>query len=271
MAFQEAGLNTIELITAAIGLITAVVEFFKRAAEAGPAPRKTIIRFSIVVVSFLVILGAVLYSWHSDRFLNASLENHDPLVFRKLTSETYRVARIFPNRSVLGDEGNLGDVLDGAKQTFDFQATSANETLKDYAPAIKNALHRGVIVRLLLFDTSDDKTCEAFASSFGQDCAALRNMLKDSLNRLRTIHKDEPNKRLDVRLYKEVPLKGLWIKDATVPKDFVVQVEFHDREDSQRASFRIGRLGDIDGGYAGYLEGQFNSTWALASVVDLSK
>jgi hypothetical protein len=148
---------------------------------------------------------------------------------------------------------------------------SATLILREYAPAIKNALHRGVIMRFLLFDTSDEKNCGVLAYSLNRDCNALQNLLKDSLAKLRDIRRQEPNGRLDVKLFKEVPFKSLWIKDATMPAESVVQVQFHDPDESQRPSFRIGRLDD--GGFAGYLEGQFDGTWksTSSSVVDLSK
>lgn len=272
MLVQESFLSLIALVTAAIGLITAVVEFKTKTRDAVPSARRNIIPFAIVALSFLIIFGVVFYSWRSDRFLNASLENHDPLVFHNLTRETYRVARFFPERTARQDEGNFGDVLKGVKRTLDVQSITATEILNDYPPAIKAALHGGLAIRFLLFDTKDEKNCEVLASSFkNTTCDKLRNMLEDSLQKLRAIHKDDPNGRLDVKLYKDVPLKTFWIKDGSVPSETVVQVQVFDPDKSRRASFRLGRLDDGD--YARYLESQFNETWGLASssVVELSQ
>lgn len=74
--------------------------------------------------------------------------------------------------------------------------------MKEYQQAIEKTLHRGVVMRFLLFDTGDERTCGVLASSLNQECKALQNKLEDSLKRLREIYKDEPKGRLEVKLYK---------------------------------------------------------------------
>lgn len=117
MLDQESSLNTTGLVAAAIGLAAALVGLCRELAitkktEAEPKGRGTIIWFAIVILSFAIISVVLLYSWRSDRLLNASLESHDPLVFRNLTRERYRVSRFFPSRSILHDESNFSHVLD---------------------------------------------------------------------------------------------------------------------------------------------------------------
>jgi hypothetical protein len=270
MLIEESNLRGIELVTAAVGLITALLEFVAKRREGAPTGRRTIILSAIVVLSLIIVSGIALYAWRSDRVLNASLESHDPFVFHNLTRKTYRVARFFPERGALQNEGNFADVLDGIK-TLDVQSTSAHEIIRDYKAEIENALHQGAEMRFLLFDTSTKETCESLASSLNQGCEKLQKRLEESLKRLSDIYKDESRGkgRLDVKLYKAVPLKSFWIKNASTAGESVVQVEFHDREESQRASFRIGRLDD--GAYLGSLERQFNATWDSSSAVNLSK
>lgn len=246
MPGTESILKLLEFATALVGLVTGCVELYKTGrpdTDAAAAARKRRVRVVILTLSFVLILGITGYTAFSKYFLYTSLELHDPAVFHAGPHD-YRVARVFPDRTKLRDEGGFEAILIDTKNDFEIDTISAHELLGNYSQAIENTLARGVEMRFLLFDASDAnrENCKSYAASTNQNCASLKQNLKDSLNALRKIHTAVPNGRLEVKLCPTVSLKSFWIKDRSAPDDSVVQVEFHDVKADRRASFRVGRL-----------------------------
>jgi hypothetical protein len=267
-------LKLTELLTAVVGLGTAIVGLF-HAGQASVSPafgelpaglqaelvrrrQRATVRLTIVLVCFLVIFGVVLYSWNSDYLLFASLQAHDPLIFRG--QSTYPVARVYPDRGTLLSDGKINEVIDGTKKTFDMQATNARDFLTNHSNTLVSALKRGVYIRLMLFDVRDRSKCDALAKSLGKNCRDFESSYNESLDKLYLIHQAAPQGNLEVRLYSDIPLKSVWIKDRDLPDDAIWQVEFHDMDDSGRSSMRMGRLG---GRLTQLLTGQFNELWIV--------
>lgn len=102
MPATEFTLKIVEFATAFVGLATATVELYKTGQQDADANlqiagRRRKVRAGIVIASFVVILGIVVYSALSRSFLYASLELQDPVVFHH--SGDYRIARVFPNKT----------------------------------------------------------------------------------------------------------------------------------------------------------------------------
>lgn len=273
-------LKITELLTAVVGLGTAIVELFHAGQASESATfsklppelqkelarkrRRAIVRFALVLVCFLVIFSIVLYSWKSDYLLFASLETHDPLVFRG--QSVYPVARVYPDRGTLLSDGKINEVIDATKKTFDMQATNARDFLRNQSNTLVRALNRGVNIRLLIFDVRDRSRCDALAVSLGKTCRDFQNSYNESLDKLYNIHQAVPQGSLEVRLYSDIPLKSVWIKDRDLADDALWQVEFHDVDDSGRSSMRMGKLG---GRLPQLLTGQFNELWNIQQKTEI--
>lgn len=153
------------------------------------------------------------------------LQRRDPILFSHATTNSFNIARVFPDRKVLASESDLKGTLAGANRTFDLLAVTGGATITEFSSDILEAIRRGVRVRFIFLDPDPSNLpnweLHARFTGMSPEVSRMRGIeFMDTLSEMSAKVDSDKNVyqgQFDVRYLTKPIVCSMWILDAEDP------------------------------------------------------
>lgn len=217
--------KTVALVTAVLALLAAVAKptvsgLSKK--RGGVAPSRIWLPWTLLAVFALLVLGSLalnMVNSSDPKAFSRYLATQDGVLFDRSKSGIYDVARVFPDKASIEEDSDLGAVIEGSQMEFSLFSDHAASVLDRYGEQIKDAVRRGVRVRIVLLSPTALKEgkCKEILEASDRDEDFLLTKTEAACSTIEEWQKqlnDAGHRgQLDLHLLEHPVFHRMWLRD----------------------------------------------------------